>query len=81
MECVRWNFVCDGDSLLVCKGDHEKGQVCSMEQMPTKDILELVESLRQRVLDVRRFVADDSVAATYQTLGQYRDAVIKCLDA
>jgi hypothetical protein len=52
-----------------------------MEQMPTKDILELVESLRQRVLDVRRFVADDSVAATYQTLGQYRDAVIKCLDA
>ena len=39
------------------------------------------KALRDAVAELREFVASDGVACTYQSLGQYRSAVLRQIDA
>ena len=41
----------------------------------------LMQEMKDRVLRARAFVSSSATAATYQTLGQYRDALIEILFA
>lgn len=44
-------------------------------------VAEAVAAERERVNMLRAFVADDAIACTFQTLGQYRVALLRALRA
>ena len=77
MECARWNFDASDAALLVCKNEHEKGDGCDMQPMHPAEVLALVNSLRSDLLKLKVLIGSDSFAATFQSLGQYRSAILK----
>jgi hypothetical protein len=81
MDCARWNFEATDSSLLVCRDHHDKGDDCDYRPMHPAEVLELVNDLRSRLLHLRVLIDNDSAAATFQTMGQYRAALLRVLNA
>jgi hypothetical protein len=48
-ELHRWNFEAIGEHTVgVCRDDHEKALSCNYKRMKATEVIELIESLRER---------------------------------
>lgn len=45
----RWNFDADDDGLLICKGEHERSNGCTMERVSPHETLQIVNLMRSRL--------------------------------
>jgi len=49
---ARWNFEADDESVMVCRGQHERSDACEYERLSSHQVLEILNSLRSRVLEL-----------------------------
>lgn len=56
----RWNFDCDDDGIVVCKGDHEKSDHCEMHEvrLSPAETLAIITELRDGLLRLYGAIAD-----------------------
>ena len=62
VELRRWNFEADDEGLLVCKGEHDKGERCEahMERLSPHEALKIINELRAECLQWEaKTMADD----------------------
>lgn len=45
-ETKHWNFKVSENKIMVCKGNHERSEACVYEEMPSEEVVKLVERYR-----------------------------------
>ena len=48
----RWNFEPTDTTVTVCRDEHDKGQPCVYEELSPREVVDIIEDMRSKLLRV-----------------------------